>query len=470
VRSDFLKTVDVLVDAGAHLDYSVHGFTAVLTAATRGSAAMVAKLIDRGCDLEMKCKDGFTALYRACGGGYTDCVQLLLDARSNPDCASRAGWTPLLFAAWQGRGEVVRLLVDHGANREMQAEKGDTALNLACARGHVRVVQVLLRKGQRANLESTNAEGNTPLLSAAKNGKLDCVRVLLRVGCRLEPMDKYGNTALILTSRFFNGNGVRIMLMWGAHIDHRNNVGTTALMTAAKRKDWSTVDLLLIQGRADVGLVNKKGKSVLSYLLQGAEDALIRRKLAFLVLCACKDMDPVECVKVDLVSLFAALSTALNHYKDVMEHVAASFEYLRAALVDAQAVPAPAMECVAGYLGMTTTEDRVNVMLDRKGDVCQSHMTTDDRRAFEFWFYKHHLHERSRTAAASAAAVREAHTTLAAPAAAQGPTEPQLPPCDNQGCGKAGNKRCGRCKTVMYCSVGCQREGWSSHRFSCKKN
>lgn len=35
-------------------------------------------------------------------------------------------------------------------------------------------------------------------------------------------------------------------------------------------------------------------------------------------------------------------------------------------------------------------------------------------------------------------------------------------------CGKEGNKRCSRCKSVVYCSSDCQKAHWKQHKGECK--
>ncbi|KAK2958696.1 putative zinc finger MYND domain protein [Blattamonas nauphoetae] len=36
-------------------------------------------------------------------------------------------------------------------------------------------------------------------------------------------------------------------------------------------------------------------------------------------------------------------------------------------------------------------------------------------------------------------------------------------------CGRPADKRCSQCKSVFYCSADCQRNHWSTHKYSCKK-
>jgi hypothetical protein len=40
--------------------------------------------------------------------------------------------------------------------------------------------------------------------------------------------------------------------------------------------------------------------------------------------------------------------------------------------------------------------------------------------------------------------------------------------CGN--CGEDGGKRCSRCKSVKYCSKGCQMTHWAEHKKTCKKS
>lgn len=43
-----------------------------------------------------------------------------------------------------------------------------------------------------------------------------------------------------------------------------------------------------------------------------------------------------------------------------------------------------------------------------------------------------------------------------------------LPKCGNK-CGKYGNKKCSKCKSVYYCSPECQKEHWKVHKTTCKE-
>lgn len=40
--------------------------------------------------------------------------------------------------------------------------------------------------------------------------------------------------------------------------------------------------------------------------------------------------------------------------------------------------------------------------------------------------------------------------------------------CSNPSCSETGTHKCGACKTAKYCSHGCQRSHWSSHKAACK--
>lgn len=41
--------------------------------------------------------------------------------------------------------------------------------------------------------------------------------------------------------------------------------------------------------------------------------------------------------------------------------------------------------------------------------------------------------------------------------------------CSYSACEKEGEKCCGACKGVIYCSIECQKADWPSHRLSCQK-
>ena len=85
--------------------------TALLLAATSGSAVTVLALINAGADLEAKNQDGKTALVLAAENGHDASVKALLAAR--PTANDNNNNTALLLAAQNGHPKVVQALIEH---------------------------------------------------------------------------------------------------------------------------------------------------------------------------------------------------------------------------------------------------------------------------------------------------------------------------------------------------------------------
>ena len=43
-------------------------------------------------------------------------------------------------------------------------------------------------------------------------------------------------------------------------------------------------------------------------------------------------------------------------------------------------------------------------------------------------------------------------------------------PCGNKECPNEGHLRCSRCKSVGYCSSGCQKKDWKQHKLVCNQS
>ena len=86
------------------------------SAARRGDAAQVQRLIEAKEDLNAESDYGVTALAMACDHGHEEVVRLLLQAGANPNTKDRFyKFSPLGWATMRKHASVVKLLVDGGA-------------------------------------------------------------------------------------------------------------------------------------------------------------------------------------------------------------------------------------------------------------------------------------------------------------------------------------------------------------------
>lgn len=117
-----------------------------------------------------------TQLFTAAGRGDAEAVQRLLDAGVDVNATDPDGWTALMFAAHRGDNEVVTLLLDAGAEVNTESQDGSTPLMAAALSGHLDVVEVLINAG--ANVSVTNKIGVTALAIAQQDGHTEIAKLL----------------------------------------------------------------------------------------------------------------------------------------------------------------------------------------------------------------------------------------------------------------------------------------------------
>jgi len=100
----------------------------LMIAALRGETDLVARLIQRGADVN---KPGWTPLHYAATNGHLAIIRLLLDKYAYIDAEAPNGSTPLMMAAQFGPPVAVRLLLDEGADPLLKNPKGQTAIDFA---------------------------------------------------------------------------------------------------------------------------------------------------------------------------------------------------------------------------------------------------------------------------------------------------------------------------------------------------
>jgi ankyrin repeat protein len=137
----------------------------------------VAKLLEKGADVNAKNKDDMTALILASERRNKDIVELLLTAGAVVNAQDKNGRTALIaaiafpqFLSIGGDTEIVEMLLDANADMNAQDIDGSTALIIASQEGHTDCVSTLLGKGADVNMQS-NA-GKTALLAATRRHRI----------------------------------------------------------------------------------------------------------------------------------------------------------------------------------------------------------------------------------------------------------------------------------------------------------
>jgi len=144
--SEDIAKADQLLAQGADPNATdKFGRSAVVNAAGRGRARMVALLLERGVDADARDDEGHTALAWAAINGYSDIVQSLLAAGSMADIRDNEGLTPLMRAAWNGHPEIVRTLLQAGAAPDLRDLAGKSALDRALSQNDT-VIAAMLRE------------------------------------------------------------------------------------------------------------------------------------------------------------------------------------------------------------------------------------------------------------------------------------------------------------------------------------
>jgi ankyrin repeat protein len=113
------------------------GLTPLMWAARADSVRTIAVLVDAGADLNTRdTYNRWTPLMHAVHKHSTAAAELLLERGANPNAVEYPGQlVPLLMAAGDPDPTIVRLLLQHGANPRYTGELGVTPLALAMSGG-----------------------------------------------------------------------------------------------------------------------------------------------------------------------------------------------------------------------------------------------------------------------------------------------------------------------------------------------
>jgi len=132
-------------DPGAAKAFSPDGFPVLGLAVFFGHATLADLFLAAGAD---PCATSTNAmrvapLHSATSRGDAAMVRMLLEKGANPDAKQQGGWTALHNAAAQGNFEIVRLLRTHRADLSARTDDGKTAADVAAERGHAVLAEAL---------------------------------------------------------------------------------------------------------------------------------------------------------------------------------------------------------------------------------------------------------------------------------------------------------------------------------------
>jgi ankyrin repeat protein len=266
----------------------------------------VAKVLDKGADVNWQTKWGYTALMYASFSGNEDLVKLLIEegadvnARTAKNVKKRfnmksrirqikrhgiekyswyRGLTALMIASGEGYTEIASLLIESGADVNAHCYYGgDTALMVASRYGHQEVTELLIEEGADVNAQSE--WNSTALMLASSYGHTEVTKLLLEAGADVNAQVNWysksysytpkffglsqikGCTALMYASMEGHTEDVKLLIEAGADVNLQDKDGYTALMCASEIRYTESVGLLLEAG-ADVNVQDSSGYTAL---------------------------------------------------------------------------------------------------------------------------------------------------------------------------------------------------------------
>ena len=270
------EVVSKLLDEGLGVNSADRNYkqTPLMYACRRGQSATVAKLLERGADVNHYSQRDSVALFEAVYSGVFKTVELLLAHKEldvNARHPRRFNRTALMLAAQDGKLQIVDALLNRpGVELNQKDIEGHTALSLATIAGQFEVVSALLQHTD-IDINSQNTLGSTALILAAsaKGGrkeieaKISIAEDLLIQGANSSTRDhEGGGTAVLRAVDAGNEAMVQLLLDHDADIEVHDDLNRTLLHSAAIDGYEGIVRLLLKKG-LDVNARDQNGKTPL---------------------------------------------------------------------------------------------------------------------------------------------------------------------------------------------------------------
>ena len=269
------EAMSLLLHARASLPQEVQRL--VHLAVTAGDASLVEKLIQATkLHPDHTTYTGQSLLFTACQQGYVRMTEKLLALGASALFSSAFGRSPVHGACYSGSLPCLELLLKNRAKVNVHDMSGDTPLHTATRQGHAMVVQELLKHDCEVNC--ADRLRRSPLHFAAQKGNCELVAILHKAGANLDAVDHNGITPVHVGVTVGSTAVVKELLNAGADPNlPMKDLLITPLHSAARQKDQGKAMIhLLHQAKANVGVRDCKGRSLLYYAVRSGSIEIVR--------------------------------------------------------------------------------------------------------------------------------------------------------------------------------------------------
>jgi ankyrin repeat protein len=178
------------------------------------------------------------ALITAAHRGDAPAVQRLLREGASVHAADGNGATALIAAAYRNHLEAASLLIAAGADVNRQDRTRQSAYLISTSDGYLDLLRLTLANG--ADVHSTDSYNGTGLIRAADRGHVEIIRQLLKTPIKIDHVNRLGWTALLEAVILGNGGArhtevVRLLVAAGANVNLPDRQGVTPLVHARQR-------------------------------------------------------------------------------------------------------------------------------------------------------------------------------------------------------------------------------------------
>jgi len=223
--------------------------TALSLAAIYDHVEIVAFLIQKGADVNVRGGDGGTALHTAAFLGQYEVAELLVqkgadvNARNNNGdtvvSVTMADWGTTLFIARllqiqvdrekveAGRAKIAKLLRQQGEQTDFSGPVGND-IWAAVGSGDIEVVKQQLAKGVDVDAQD-GMRGITPLSWATLLGQAQMAELLIQRGANVNSKNRDGATPLHVAAFLGQDEVAKLLVQKGANTNVRSNAGMTAV-------------------------------------------------------------------------------------------------------------------------------------------------------------------------------------------------------------------------------------------------